>query len=212
MIGALLQLIIVLIVAGALYWALTQLWPLGAPATETRIGKAVLHLDHHSAGFRRDLLRRDPTDRCHSERLQRHASIGASMTIPPTLFLMSAFFAAAALYGCGHPAHARWVGDPKVLTDFRQLPGSTAGSSTCRAKVATFVARTPTATSRRLCGTTPTTRSFPIRSRLRVNGWRCPRKQSSWRRTASRRLFGTRLREEPQERRRRSTSAASCQD
>ena len=40
-VGALLNLIIVLIVAGVLYWGLTMLWPLGAPATETRIGKAV---------------------------------------------------------------------------------------------------------------------------------------------------------------------------
>jgi hypothetical protein len=41
MIGALMQLIIVLVIAGALYWALTKLWPLGAPATSTRIGQAV---------------------------------------------------------------------------------------------------------------------------------------------------------------------------
>jgi hypothetical protein len=44
MIGAIIQLVIVLVIAGALYWALTKLWPLGAPATGTRIGQAVFIL------------------------------------------------------------------------------------------------------------------------------------------------------------------------
>jgi hypothetical protein len=44
MVAAIIQLIIVLVIAGALYWALGKLWPLGAPATATRIGQAVFVL------------------------------------------------------------------------------------------------------------------------------------------------------------------------
>ena len=42
MISALVNLIVVLIVAGVLYWALNRLWPLGAPVgTQSAIGQVI---------------------------------------------------------------------------------------------------------------------------------------------------------------------------